>query len=665
MSRDARDTDALTPRIPLGHLAESPPEASARSLDIDSDDLSAAAGTLTMNVLPIGVVLYDKSGDVTYMNETAKRIFAAYETSPESDLSMRVASGNPRTPEGAALRVEDTPLYRALHHGESVSDFVVMHPRPHHDASYLSIGCEPVSDRNGAIVGAITVLQEITDIRRTYAKLKESEQRFRALVTASSEVLYRMSPDWSEMRQLHGHGFLADTDEPSGAWLNAYIHPDDQAQVIAAIEEAVRTRSMFQLEHRVHRADGTLGWTYSRAVPLFDVAGEITEWFGAARDITAERVHAQALFDADRRKNEFIAMLAHELRNPLASIQSSVQLLERVHGNPSSDPVVRQANEVLSRQVHHLSRLVHDLLDVSRIAQQTFTLRRERVVLRDVIERAMELSAPQSEDSGREVSLALPRAPVILEGDPVRLTQVFANLLDNAIKYSTPGTRIAIVAETVGSDVTIAVRDSGIGISAELLPHVFDVFQRGEVSEYKVQHGLGLGLTLVRRLVELHHGTVEIRSEGPGKGSEVLVRLPIACLGTDVESSSAAPSAVVPRRQRILLVDDNRDVADSMGMLLKAAGFEVQVAYEGLVALEMLSACTPGVALIDIGMAPIDGLEVARRIRSQERYRDVCLIAITGWGTDEDRQRSLDAGFDHHLTKPIGIRDLQALLHSL
>jgi signal transduction histidine kinase/CheY-like chemotaxis protein len=520
-----------------------------------------------------------------------------------------------------------------------------------------------VSDkrRNGrkdAINGLVSKL-------RTQQRLRRSEDRIRALVFASSEVLYRMNSDWTEMRQLVSGHFLASTVEPRQTWLDTYIHPDDQAHVKTVINAAIATKSVFQLEHRVIRADGTLGWTHSRAVPLLDANGDVVEWFGAASDTTARHQHEEALLEADRLKDEFIATLAHELRNPLSSITSSVQLLEQLHPCADSDSPEGRTVRVLSRQTDHLSHLVHDLLDVARIAQNRLSLRREPIALRDVVDRAVEISGPQLVASGHRLNVAVASGPVILEGDPVRLTQIVTNLLDNAAKYSETGTEISLVGEVDRGHAVMRVRDRGMGIRSAFLPRAFERFTQDETMAERPKEGMGLGLTLVRSLVELHGGSVEIRSEGAGAGTEAVVRLPIAVQAGRDDAGGHAPEAPHASAHRVLLVDDNSDAADVLGMLLQAVGVEVRVAYDGAAALEVLPAFRPTAALIDLGMAPMDGFALARAIRSLEGFSDVVLVALTGWGSAEDKRRTTVAGFDHHMTKPVDLRDIQAVLASV
>ena len=371
---------------------------------------------------------------------------------------------------------------------------------------------------------------------------------------------------------------------------------------------------------------------------------------------------ARALEEADRKKDEFVAMLAHELRNPLAPIRNSLNIL-RLSGN--GDPGTQRVHEMMERQVNHMVRLVDDLLEVSRITTGKIELRKERVELAAVIDNAVETSQPLIDAFRHHLTIALPSEPIVLEGDPVRLAQVFANLLNNAAKYTDGSGQIWLTAKRDANTVAVSVRDSGVGIPSEMLPQVFNLFMQADRNSGRAHTGLGIGLTLVKSLVEMHGGSVEARSEGEGRGSEFIVRLPMAA-GTTKEHPAfpgKAPSFVATRR--ILVVDDNRDAADSLGLLLKLLGAEVRVAYDGPEALKAIRAEPPAIVFLDIGMQGMDGYEVARRIREEPELRGVRLIALTGWGQLDDRRRAHSVGFDYHLTKPADARALQSLLVAL
>ncbi|HET9233973.1 MAG TPA: ATP-binding protein, partial [Candidatus Eisenbacteria bacterium] len=352
---------------------------------------------------------------------------------------------------------------------------------------------------------------------------------------------------------------------------------------------------------------------------------------------------------ANLRKDEFLATLGHELRNPLNPIRSAIEVLRRKGVN---DPDVRWGHELIDRQVVHITRLIDDLLDVSRITQGKLELRLERVELNQVLAGCLDILRPTLEAAGKTVVLRSTGEPLFLEADPVRLTQIFSNLLDNAAKYSGSGRSIEVEIQVRESKGTVVVLDYGTGIAADHLPHVFDLFYQVDRSMGRAHGGLGIGLTLVKRLVEMHGGDVEASSDGPGHGSRFIVRLPLVPESSVAgESRSTVPGT--PRPMRLLIADDNRDSAQSMARLLRSCGHEVQVAYDGEEALHAAENDPPDVLILDIGMPRLDGYELARRVRAAPWGRDVSLIAATGWGQDEDRQRSLESGFDAHLVKPI------------
>ena len=370
----------------------------------------------------------------------------------------------------------------------------------------------------------------------------------------------------------------------------------------------------------------------------------------------------EALREADRRKDEFLAVLGHELRNPLAPISNAVQILKRADLDEAQ---VAWCRDLIGRQVGHLIRLVDDLLDVSRITRGKIDLKKEPLALADIVQRAVETSRPLIDRRRHELIVRLPSEPIRVEGDLVRLVQVVSNLLNNAAKYTESGGRIWLTAQREGGEAVVSVRDTGVGIPAALLPRVFDLFTQMEPNVGCVESGLGIGLALVRSLVHLHDGRVEVHSEGPGQGSEFVVHLPLATTQLTDEVPPKVQHPALHTKPRILVVNDNADVADSLGMLLKALGAEVHVVYDGMAALKALSVFEPALVLLDLGMPGMDGYEVARQIRQQHRFRDVTLIALTGWGQEEDRRRSRAAGFDHHLVKPVDPDVLQRMLASL
>ena len=379
------------------------------------------------------------------------------------------------------------------------------------------------------------------------------------------------------------------------------------------------------------------------------------------QSIELQRQMRAALTESDRRKDEFLATLAHELRNPLAPVRNATYIL-RAKLPPT--PELHWARDVIDRQVTQMTRLIDDLMDVSRISRGTFELRREHLALDDVIRSALETSRPMIDASGHELTVHLPPEPLYLDADAIRLAQVFANVLNNAAKYTGPGGRIAIAVTRDLGTVSVTVQDSGIGIPTGMLTRIFEPFTQLDQSLERSRGGLGIGLALARRLVEMHGGTIEAHSTGPGNGSQFVVRLPLS--SQQGMPRQPLPGGRVPTpdvgRHRILIADDNNDSATSLSILLNDAGYDVRTAGDGVQALETAEQFRPDIALLDIGMPKLNGYDVARQLRDQPWGRQMLLIAITGWGGADHRQQTTQAGFDHHLTKPV---DPMALTRSL
>ncbi len=379
------------------------------------------------------------------------------------------------------------------------------------------------------------------------------------------------------------------------------------------------------------------------------------------------RERAEQLADADRRKDEFLAMLGHELRNPLGAVSNALHVL-RAGGDAGGPSRGARMLDVIERQVGHLTRLVGDLLEVSRITRGEISLRKEALDLRAVVVRAVETAQPWIDERGHRVALERPPQTLTLPGDAMRLEQVFANLLHNAAKYTDPGGRIDVSLARDGDAAVVRVRDDGIGIQPELLPHVFDLFTQGDRSLDRARGGLGIGLTLVRRIVELHGGTIEARSEGAGRGAEMVVRLPVGETAAGAEAVPAAPplpEEADAGQPRMLIVEDQQDAAEGLAELMRMRGFSVEIALDGLAALASAEARVPAVVLLDLGLPGLDGFEVARRLRQLPGLGDTLVVALSGYGRDEDRERGREAGIDRHLVKPVELRELDKVLEEL
>jgi PAS domain S-box-containing protein len=446
---------------------------------------------------------------------------------------------------------------------------------------------------------------------------------------------------------------------PDGTWTWApVLHPDDFGRTVEAWRRAVATGEMYEIEHRVERADGTYRWYLSRAVPVHGTGGRVVKWYGTATDIDDQKRAQQALREVDARKNEFLAVLSHELRNPLAPIRNSVYVLDRAE--PSSEQA-RRARQVIGRQAAHLGRIVDDLLDVTRIARGKVELLRTRLDLGDLVRRTGEDHRAMLEARGVRFAVEAPAAPAWIDGDPTRLAQIMGNLLQNAARFTASGGRITLSLARAGAAAEIRVADTGEGIDPELLPRIFEPFTQGTQGLARAQGGLGLGLALVKGLAELHGGTVRAASAGPGLGAELVVSLPLAA---GEAARRSAPAAEAPRSggRLVLVVDDNEDAADSLAEMLRLLGHTVDVAYDGPSAVALARSRPPDAVLCDIGLPGMSGYEVARQLRAAGAPR-VQLIAVSGYAQPEDVERAAEAGFDAHVAKPPDPTRIETLLH--
>lgn len=520
------------------------------------------------------------------------------------------------------------------------------------------------------------LFSDVSDRIRADAALRESDERMRAATDAISDVI------WTNNAQGHmageQPGWQAFTGQTRQAcqgygWSNA-IHPEDAQPTVDAWNSAVAEKRKFFFEHRVRRHDGQWRLCAVCAVPLFNPEGGIREWVGVHTDITVKkqdeeklRKLASELSEANLRKDEFLATLAHELRNPLAPIRNGLQLMKLSGGEQKS---MEQARAMMERQLAQMVRLIDDLMDASRINQGKLELRKELVALQTIVCSAVETSRPLIDEMGHKLTVSMPELPVMVHADTTRLAQVFMNLLNNAAKYSEQGGHIDVRVEQSHDIAVVTVKDTGIGIDPDQLPRIFRMFAQVDKSLEKSHGGLGIGLSLVKRLVEMHGGAVEAASDGLGTGSVFLVRLPlttpITTYRVDMKLSSEEDKPVASKPPlRILVVDDNRDAADSLAEMLELMGNDTRAAYDGQQGVDMASEFRPEVILFDIGMPKLNGYEACRLVRQQPWGRDIVLIAATGWGQEKDRSRTHEAGFDHHLVKPVDPQELIKTLSDL
>jgi PAS domain S-box-containing protein len=507
------------------------------------------------------------------------------------------------------------------------------------------------------------LFSDITGRKQTEAALRRNEERLRlALVTGrlGSWQLDLLTMDYTCTALCKSHyGLSPDAPLAYARLSSELVHPDDREAMQAELRTAIEHHRDYEAEYRVVWPDGSVHWLVARGRAAYDASGRAVIVAGVTLDVTERHQTEQALRDADRRKDEFIATLAHELRNPLAPLRHCLHILQMESAGAVDTP---RLHAMMERQVRHLVRLVDDLLEVSRISRGKIELRRERVDLAQVVQHAVETSRPLVDAGRHALELDLAPAPLLLDADPVRLAQVFANLLNNAAKYTPHGGRIAVHAAAEGPAAVLRVRDNGVGIPADMLPRVFDMFSQVDHTIDQAQGGLGIGLTLVRSLVELHGGTVSAHSAGRGCGAEFVVRLPLCEQASPASPASLAQRDDVARDtgpQRLLVVDDNRESADSLAMFLRLCGREVHVAYDGNAGIEAAARLQPDAMLVDIGMPGRNGYEVCTHIRAQPWGQALAIFAVTGWGQQDDRERSERCGFDGHLVKPV---DPDALL---
>jgi PAS domain S-box-containing protein len=515
---------------------------------------------------------------------------------------------------------------------------------------------------DGRFVHTRCFTRDVTDRKRLQDELERKQQEFATLVENSPDVIFRLD---YKLRHLYVNPavtlatgwtpehFLGKTGLEAGLPESFWKGFEPKCRRTLETGEP----QSFEFEY-----ESPQGKQFYQARVVREPAsnGDGPTLLGITTNITNLREAEAALRDADRRKDEFLATLAHELRNPLAPIRNSLEVMKQAKGR---DDLMGEARATMERQLRQMVRLIDDLLDVSRITRNRIELRKERVELASILHHAIEACQPLIEAARHNLSIALPSDPIYLNADPVRLAQIFGNLLTNSCKYTELGGRIWLTADRQGSDVIVTVKDTGVGIPSDMLPHIFDMFTQVDRSLERSQGGLGIGLTLVQRLVEMHDGSVTASSAGRGRGSEFSVRLPMLSEPPPVSRSARAPDETLPTAgRRILIVDDNRDSATTLAMLLRLSGHEIRTAYDGDDAVEQAAAYQPDVILLDIGLPGMNGYDACRAIRKLPAGKSIVLVALTGWGQEEDRRKSREAGFDDHLVKPVDHDALSRLL---
>jgi PAS domain S-box-containing protein len=526
-----------------------------------------------------------------------------------------------------------------------------------------------IRNESGRIVRLAGIAEDITERKQAEEALRESEERFRTMADATPIMIWGSGTDtlcsYFNKQWLDFTGRTIDQEMGNG-WSEG-VHADDREPCLETYLSAFQACKPFSMEYRLRRHDAEYRWVIDSGAPRFAPDGTFVGYIGSCLDITERKQAEEKLRNADRYKEEFLAVLSHELRNPLAPIQTALDLLEQTGTGADSS---RQELATIKRQVQTLERLVDDLLDVSRISRGKIELRKGLVRLADVIDDSVEAVRGLVDEQRQELHVSVPDTSLFVLADQTRLEQILSNLLINAAKYTAHGGKIWLTAERLGAEVLIRVRDTGVGIEPEFLGKVFDRFVQGERRLAPKHNGVGIGLSLVKELVELHGGTVTAQSRGRDMGSEFTVRMPVLS-GAHVEGNDARPCIRSDQLRplvcrRILVVDDNVQAADNLGRLLSVVfGQDVRVAYDGMAALDLAPIFRPDVVLLDLDMTVMDGYEVATKLRERPETADVFVIAVTGWAQEEYRRRSREMGFDLHLVKPVTADHLRAVLADL
>ena len=626
---------------------------------------------VTLRSIGDAVITTDTEGHITYINGVGEAL---------TGWSLQDALGQPLdrvfhiVNENTRLPVEN-PATRALREGVVVglANHTILIKKDGAECP-IDDSAAPIRNEEGHVSGCVLIFRDVTAQRlleRDKTNQLHTAQLLASIVESSNDAIIAKSlkgiiQSWNAAaEQLFGYT----AEQVVGQHISLIIPPDrltEEDRIIANLSAGKRIE---HYETERVRSDGkriTVSLTIS---PIKDDSGTVIGASKIVRDVTEQkqladnlRRLAADLSAADRRKNEFLATLAHELRNPLAPMSNMLEVVKRSDGDSE---VVKRAHETLERQLGQMVRLVDDLLDLNRVTHDRLELRRSEVELSSVIEQAVEVARPLVDSAGHHLTIDLPDEQIYLNADRARLAQVFGNLLNNSCKYTRPEGTVSLSAKRVGDEVVVTVKDNGAGIPQDKLDSIFDMFMQVERTSDRSQGGLGIGLTLVKRLTEMHGGSIEARSAGEGEGSEFIVRLPIlnrpaiaAPDGSDAASESR------PQR-RVLIVDDNRDSADSLAMLMEITGNKTYLAHDGPEAIEAIEKHRPEVVLLDIGLPMLDGHEVCRRLRQQPWGKDIIVIALTGWGQEDDRRKSEEAGFNGHLVKPVDYDKLLELLSSL
>ena len=631
-------------------------DISARKASEDALIVSENRSRTILESITDGFFALDRDWRITYINAAGERFLGR---TPGELIGKLLWEEFPGTVSSEFERV-----YRRVVTSRVCESFTAHYPN--FDRWY-ELTAYPAPD------GLSVYFRDVTDQKQTQELLRASEARRRLALDAAELGMWHVDPTTRATTTDARYRAIFGTTEEWTDYLQAVavIHPDDQPAVLAAVAAATRLENPapYAIEYRIVHPDGSLRWILANGRASFEGVGgarRVASFDGTVADITdrkrgeeeRERLVAR-LQEQDQRKDEFLATLAHELRNPLAPIRNGLQIMRLAPGNADA---IERIRLMMERQLGQMVHLIDDLLDLSRISRGKIDLRKERIELASAIAQAIETSRPSIDKAEHELFIELPPGPIYVDADLTRLTQVFSNLLNNAAKFTERGGRVRLAVQLMGLDAVVSVTDNGIGIPTHMLPHVFEMFTQVNGNLGRSQGGLGIGLSIVRRLVQMHGGSVEARSDGNGRGSEFVVRLPVALSLVEDKPSDQANRVRPNAHHRILIVDDNLDAAESLAMMLTMMGNETLTAHDGLEALEVAVAFRPDVMFLDIGMPKLNGFEVCRRLRQQAWGKDMLVIALTGWGQEEDKRLSMEAGFDFHMVKPVLPAALEKLL---
>ena len=622
-----------------------------------------------LEAAPVGIAVADTNGKLVMINPENMRIWGHHplpdNMNEYGEWKGWWADGSEK--HGHLLKSHEWAMARALAGEDTPSDRVDIEPfEPSGERRAIVLHAKPIRGNDHKIVGAVVAQMDISHQVKAEEALRESEAKFRIIANAMPQMVWSTRADG--YHDYYNQQWYDFTGMPPGStdgmlW-NGMFHPDDQDRAWTLWRHSLETGETYEIQYRLRHRSGEYRWILGRALPVRDASERITRWMGTCTDINAQKMAEEELKESSRHKDEFLAMLAHELRNPLAPISTAAELVRLIS---KEERRIQHASDIISRQVSYMTNLVDDLLDVSRVTRGLIALQKKTLDLKTVIDSAIEQVRPLFAARQQVLRLRIEETDVHVLGDQTRLVQVISNVLNNAAKYTPQGGQISLTLETSGSEAKICIGDNGNGIAPSLLPHMFDLFTQGERTPDRAQGGLGLGLALVKSLTALHNGWVKAASEGAGQGSTFTIGLPLVAK-PETGLPRKADDGNLPQPARslgLMIVDDNVDAAQSLASLLEVSGHHVVVAEDAASALANAEIEAIQVFILDIGLPDIDGYELARRLRAKPQTSGAVLIALSGYGQAHDRVLSKAAGFDHHFVKPSDLAALTAVLRQV